>query len=204
MAPRGIRIGGVIGRIGLGDSIHRPDDAFDDVIDIREVAFVGSVVEDVDRAAFENRLGELEERHVRAAPWAIDVEEPKSCARETEEVGIGVRHQLGGSLGGRIDVEGMIRDLIGPERQARARPIDRRRRRVHQMRHLVVPAPFENVKRADQIGMGVDIWSLDGMAHACLSAQVNDSINTMAREDPLHRLTIGQVGFDECESRPRV
>jgi hypothetical protein len=43
-------------------------DAFDDVVDVGEVPCHPAVVVDLDGPAFEHGLGELEQRHVRAAP----------------------------------------------------------------------------------------------------------------------------------------
>src|SRR5207248_10815593 len=49
-----------------------PDDAFDDVVNVREVPLHVSKIEDVDRLVFEDRLCEDEQRHIRPAPRAIE------------------------------------------------------------------------------------------------------------------------------------
>ncbi len=58
-------------------TVQGGDHAGDDVVHIGEVALHLAVAEDVDRPAGEDRLGELEERHVRPAPGAVDREEPE-------------------------------------------------------------------------------------------------------------------------------
>src|SRR3546814_1651054 len=70
--------------IRLGDPVIDPDDAFDDVVDIREVAFHLTVVEDRDRPALEDRLGENEHRHVRPPPGSIDGEEAQAEEHTSE------------------------------------------------------------------------------------------------------------------------
>jgi hypothetical protein len=91
-----MRIGGRRTIDGCNQSVH-------DVVHIGEVALHAALAIDVDRLALEHGLGELEERHVGAAPGAIDGEEPKACGRNAEQVGIGVRHGLIGELAGGVE-----------------------------------------------------------------------------------------------------
>ena len=76
---------------GLGGLRGDAHDALDDVVDVGEVAGHLAAVEHVDRLAREDRLGELEQRHVGAAPRTVDGEEAKPGGRQAEEVAVGMR-----------------------------------------------------------------------------------------------------------------
>ena len=60
--------------------LHHSDDAFDDVIDVGEVAFAFAVVEYLDGLAGFKLVGEAEVGHVGAAGGAIDGKEAQPCA----------------------------------------------------------------------------------------------------------------------------
>ena len=75
-----------------GRPIDRPDDTLNDVVDIGEVANHPALVEDRNGNALQNSLGELEQRHVRTAPRAVDGEKPQTGARQPVEVRVGMRH----------------------------------------------------------------------------------------------------------------
>ena len=61
--------------------LDQPYDPFDKVIDIGEVALHPALAVDVDRPAFEDGIDELEQRHVRPAPGAVNGEEAKDGRR---------------------------------------------------------------------------------------------------------------------------
>ena len=69
------RIAGPI-RIGHRNAIEGSDDAFDDVVDLGEVASMMPVVVHVYRFARENAAGKFEQRHVGSAPWTVHREKP--------------------------------------------------------------------------------------------------------------------------------
>jgi hypothetical protein len=83
-------------------AVQSADDAFDDIVDVGEVALHVAVVEDVDRPAFEDRLGEQEQRHVGPAPRAVDGEEEQARARDAEQVTVGVREEFVRLFAGRV------------------------------------------------------------------------------------------------------
>jgi hypothetical protein len=87
---------------GLGHEIQHAHHALDDVIDVGEVAPHPAVIEDADRLAGKDRLGEERHRHVRAPPRPIDREETQACGRQTEQMAVRVRHQLVRALGCRV------------------------------------------------------------------------------------------------------
>src|SRR5437763_5434257 len=72
-------------RIRLRDALRGPHYSLGDVIDIGEVAPVVSVVEHIDRLAFEDVAREEEERHVGAPPRSVHREETQPRGRHLEE-----------------------------------------------------------------------------------------------------------------------
>ena len=88
--------------------IKCPDDAFDDIIDIGEVAFHLALIEDIDRFALQNGLGKDEEGHVRPPPWTIHGKKAQAGARQPIQMGIAMSHELISLLAGGIERDGMI------------------------------------------------------------------------------------------------
>src|SRR5690606_9521934 len=66
-------------RVGCRWAIERAYNAFDNVIDIREIPCMLAIVVDLDRLPGEDRPRELEERHIGPPPWAINGEEAQDC-----------------------------------------------------------------------------------------------------------------------------
>jgi hypothetical protein len=64
-------------RIGCGITSCTPH-RLDDIVNIGEVALHLAVVVDVNTFTFQHRFRELEQRHIRAAPRAIDGKEAQS------------------------------------------------------------------------------------------------------------------------------
>lgn len=73
---------------------HDADDAFDDVVDVGEVALAISVVENLDAVALHEAVRRGEVEHVRAAGWAVDGEEAETGGRDIIELRVGVSHEL--------------------------------------------------------------------------------------------------------------
>src|SRR6185312_12642161 len=61
------------------------------------------------------------------------------------------------------------------------------------------PADLEYVEVADQIGMCVSAGILDGIAHACLRAQVNDAIDVGSLKRGIQRVMVREIEFDETK-----
>ena len=74
----------------LGCALHDAEDAFDDVVDVGEVALHVAVVEDLDRAALGERVGGGEVKHVRAACGSVDCEEAEAGGRDIVELAVAV------------------------------------------------------------------------------------------------------------------
>ena len=86
----------------FGGVLHHSDDAFDDVIDVGEVAFAFAVVEYLDGLAGFELVGEAEVGHVGAAGGAIDGKEAQPCAGDVVEFAVGVGHELVALFGGGV------------------------------------------------------------------------------------------------------
>ncbi len=126
-------------------------DAFDDVVDVREVAPHPPVVEHVDRLAREDRLREQHRRHVGAPPRPVDGEEAQPGRRQREQVAVAVRHQLVRLLRRRVQAHRMVDALVLGERQRVVGAVDARARRVDEMRDARVAAAFEHVAERDEV-----------------------------------------------------
>ncbi len=128
-SPARARIGPVTRprRVRRRIPIENPDHALHDIVDIGEVAPHLAVVEHVDRLAREDRLGEEEQRHVGPPPGSIDGEEPQPGARESVKVRVGMRHELIGFLGRRVERDRMVDVLVHRKGHAGVAPIDRAR-----------------------------------------------------------------------------
>ena len=186
--PIGREAGGAVrrfagpGRIGLGDFVEAPHDAFDNVVDIGEVPFVMAVVEDLDRSAFEDVLGEQEQRHVRPPPGAIDGEEAEAGGRQAKEAAVGVRHQLVRLLGGRIERERMVDIVVHGKRHRGVGAVDGASRGVDEMVNPLVAATFENIDEASDIAVGISSWIFERIANARLGGEMHDAIGVEAFE----------------------
>ena len=93
--PR-VRVRRIPVRVGRRRVVHRANNAFDNVVDVGEVALVLAVVEHVDGLALENVLGKHEQRHVGTAERAIHSEESQAGRRQVVEIRIRVRHEFVG------------------------------------------------------------------------------------------------------------
>ena len=97
----------------FGGVLHDADDAFDDVIDVGEVAFALAVVEYLDGLAGFELVGEAEVGHVGAAGGAVDGKEAQSRAGDVVEFAVGVGHELVALLGGGVQRYGVIDFVVG-------------------------------------------------------------------------------------------
>lgn len=130
---------------GVGDyAEHR----IDDDVDVSEVAFHLAVIVEVDLFSVENGARESKQRHVRAAPGAVDCEKAKAGGGNTEEVGVAVRHQLVGSLRRGVQADWMVGRAGLAEGDVTVQPIDRAGGGVDQMTNRRLPDRFEHAQEA--------------------------------------------------------
>ena len=110
--------------VGLSRVIEDAQDAFDDVVDVGEVATHLSVVEDVNGFAFEDGLGEEEEGHVRPSPGAVDGEKPEAGGGEVEEFAVAVRHEFVALLGGGVEAHRVVHAVVRAEGHGLVEAVD--------------------------------------------------------------------------------
>jgi len=186
-------------RIHRGHPIADPDDTFDDVVDVGEVATHLSVVEDVDRFAFQDGLGEQEHRHVRSTPGAVDGEEAETGGWEAVEMAVGMGHQFVGLLRGGVEAQRVVHVVVDAEGHRRVGPVDGGGRGVGQVLHAVVSAALQNVHEADEVGVDVGVRILEGIADTGLGGEMDDALGFLGGEEVFDRGSIGEVEAVEAE-----
>ena len=65
------------------------------------------------------------------------------------------------------------------------------------MLHRIMPAGFQDVEEADQIGFDIDLRMVDGIAHPRLGGEVHNHRRPVFGEDPVHKRLIRQIPPDE-------
>ena len=96
----------------------------------------------------------------------------------------------------------MVDAIAGGERRLAIETIDRARRGVEQMADASLPAPLQHIQMTHQIGIGIGVWVVDGVAHPGLGSQVNDPLELLAGKQLGHGGPIGQIQLDEAEVGP--
>ncbi|MPL96396.1 hypothetical protein SDC9_42574 [bioreactor metagenome] len=187
-----------------GPHRHRVDqqaDRLDQIGDIGEVALHVAVIVDIDRPAFEDRLGELEQRHVRPAPGTVDGEEAEHGDRQAEEMGIGMRHRLGRLL--RRGIEGHL--VIGLHHLAighlGVRAIGRGGGSEQHMRRREGPRRLEDLEGADDVALEIGARVLDRVAHARLRGQMHHHVGAVLVEEAQHQAGGLDAVIDHREAR---
>lgn len=67
------------------------------------------------------------------------------------------------------------------------------------MLDAVVAAAFENVEEADEVGIGIAVRIVEGVAHAGLGGEMHDALRAFLGEQIGDGGAVGEVGFDEAE-----
>ena len=69
------------------------------------------------------------------------------------------------------------------------------------MTALIVPASFQDIGEAFEIGIDIGMGVIDRMAHPGLRRKVHDHLKAMPRKQRSHRRTIREIGLHEGEVR---
>ncbi len=72
------------------------------------------------------------------------------------------------------------------------------------MRRGRMPACFEHIAEADQVGLHVVAGLLYGVAHPCLRGQVDDAVETAVRDQLRQPPPVAQVQAFEPEAVPSL
>ncbi len=68
------------------------------------------------------------------------------------------------------------------------------------MLHLAVPAAFEDIQKADDVGIDVLVGMVEGVAHAGLGGQMDDIVRPQLGKQFFHAAPVGQVEPPERKS----
>ena len=158
----------------FGGVLHDADDAFDDVVDVGEVAFALAVVEYLDGLAGFELVGEAEVGHVGAAGGAVDGKEAQSRAGDVVELAVGVGHELVALFGGGVQRYGVIDFVVGGVRDFLVAAVHAGGASVDEVFDFVVAAGFQNVVESDEVALDVGVRVRDGIADAGLCGEVHD------------------------------
>ena len=182
----------------FGGVLHHAHDAFDDVIDEREVALALAVVENLDGLAGFELVGEAEVRHVRAAGGAVDRKEAEPRARDVVELAVGVCHELVALFGGGVQRNRIVDFVVGGVRNLLVAAVHAGGARVHEVLDFKVSACFQDVVESDEVALDVGIRVRDGIADAGLGGEVHDDGEVVLLEQAVDGGLVGEVRFDEC------
>jgi hypothetical protein len=141
--------------------------------------------------AFQDRLGEQEQRHVRPAPGAVHGEEAQAGGGHAEQVAVGVGHQLVGLLGGGIQADRVVDAVMLGERHLGVAAVHAGARCIGQVLHLAVPAAFQDVHEADEVAVDIGMRVLQRVAHAGLGRQVDDPVEPSFGKQSGHAGPVG-------------
>lgn len=186
---------GLFGR-GFG---HDADDAFDDVVDVSEVALAVAVVEDFDGLALDELISKAEVGHVGAAGRAVDGEETEAGGGDVVEFRVGVCEEFVALFGGGVEGDGVIDFVVGAEGDFGVAAVDGAAGGVDEVFGGVVAAGFEDVVEANEVGLDVGVGVVDAVANAGLSGEVDDDVRLVLGEQLVDGGFVGEVAFDESE-----
>jgi hypothetical protein len=106
---------------------------------------------------------------------------------------VGVSHQLVAFLTGGVEAEGVVNVVMNRKGHRRICPVHAGTAGVHQVLHAVTAAAFQNVSEADDITVDVSKWVLDGVAHASLGSEVDDTLRFVGSKALFHGSTVPEV-----------
>ena len=181
------------GRVALRGPVRDPDHPLHYVVYVGEVPAELALVVDVDGLAAQDGAHELEQRHVRSPPGAVDGEEAQASGGQPVEVGVGVGHQFVGLLARGIEGDGVIHPVRGLERHLLVEAINRAGGGVDQVLHPVMAAPLQHREGAVEIAVGVGEGVVQRIAHPGLGPQVDHPIEPLAGKERRHGCAIGEV-----------
>ena len=156
-------------------TLHHTDNALDNIIHISKVTLAVTVVENLNRFAFQQLVSKAEVRHIRATSRAIYCEESQTSGRNVIQLRVGMSHQFIRFLGCRIQRYRVINLVIRAVRHFLITAIDRRTGCINQMLHrsmaiiIRMAAGFQNVIETNQVCFHICIRVCNRITNASLS-----------------------------------
>lgn len=159
-------------------------------------------VENPDGFALVQLVGETEISHVRASGRAVHREEAKAGGRDVVRLGIGMRHQLVGLLGNRIQGHRIVHLVLRRVGHPLVRAVDQRRGGIDQMLHGMTAlhgavASLKNIVKADQIAFDVHIRIGDEVAYTGLHGEIDHHIEFVLCKQRVYQRPVGQNPSDK-------
>ncbi len=68
------------------------------------------------------------------------------------------------------------------------------------MLHACMPARFENIEEANEVGLHVVLGMGEGVAHAGLCGEMDHALGPVLVEQPINGRLVGEIAFDEGEA----
>ena len=194
-----------VGAVRTGrDMVEGADRAFDDIVYESEVADHVASVEHFDGLALGDGRRKEHRGHVRAAPRAVDSKEPQTGARDAVKLGIGVRHELVGLLGGCIEADRAVNLVVLRVRDLGVEPVHGARRGEHQMLYGVESAGLEDIEESHEIALEICVRVGDGIPDARLGGKVDDRVESLGVKQRIKLLFVGDVHLYEALALPRA
>ena len=211
----GLAVSDVIERVGrngkairarfpLRRPAHDAEHALDDIVDVRKVALAVSVVENLNRLAGAELVGEAEIGHIRSAGGAVDGKKAQAGTGDVVKLGVGVRQKLVRFFGRGIERDGGVHLVLGRIRHLLVRAVNGGGRSIDQMFDRILPASFQNVVKTDDVAFYVHIGIRDGVPHTRLRGEIHDDLRPVAREEVGNQALVGKVSADEREVLERL
>ena len=183
-------------------SLHDADDAFDNVVDIGEVALAVAVVENLDGLACLQFLCGGEVEHVRAACRAVNGKEAEPGGRNIVELAVAVCQELVGFFSGRVEGDRVVDFVFHCEGHFFVAAVDRGAGGVDKVLDACavivgVAAGFEDVVETDQVALYVDVRVIDGVADAGLRRKVYDDVRLVGVESGVEQCFVSDAASDK-------
>ena len=180
----------------LGGVLHHVLDPRDDVVHVGEVPLAVTEIEDLDGFSAKELVGKAEIRHIGASRRTVDGKEPQTRGGNVIQLGIGVRHQLVGLFGRRVEADGIVHLVLGGVGYLFVGAVDRGGGGVDQMLHGIGAARLENVVKADDVGLNIHVGIGDGIANARLRRKIDHHGGAMLRKQAVNKGAVGNTAAD--------
>ena len=178
--------------------------AVDDVVDIREVAQVLAVVEELQRLPCRDGLREDDRRHVGPAPGSVDREEAQAGDVEAKEVGVAVGGEFVALLGRAVERQRAIGVGILGKRGLRTGAVDAAARGVDEVLRRPAAAGLHHGGEAEEVAVHVGRGILEAVAHAGLGAEMDDVVGLEVVVEAVDGLGVGDVRLHEPKRIERL
>ena len=176
---------------------HHAHDAFDDVVDIGEVAAAVAVVVDLDGLAGEQLVGEAKVGHVGATGGTVDGEETQTRRWDVVELAVAVGEELVALFGSGIKAHGIVHSVVGAEGHFLVAAVDGARRSVDQVLQRIVATGLEDVVETNDVALDIGVGVLYRIADTCLGGEVDHYLGLELAEDLVDGGLVSDVAFDE-------